>query len=337
MAQTLTSALAETHHVLALAGDIEGHEIALLASTRWKTVEQELGEISFSRYSSLFGPYHAGPALGASLGLPRGLHQAWIANTLTERGAAPRPGALDPTGVSRAFPTGLPVREEGRVVDFLVAAARRLGGVVRFHGSGLMVAPVPDGALDLAVFSPLWLEPQAALAIAQSVVPRFELAINWHAFIPAARRPTDTLADGLDLGVDSGAGPGRDADSRARIAAEAATRDAEALSGEQTLDRYALTADLGPAGQLVIEISGADEPPGAMRSVPWAEAGAVEYGVRWLPADPKHLLMEFPPAGHCQTRAQMANLLAGLARVIHHTVGGEVLDADGFPIDPIDL
>jgi hypothetical protein len=28
MAQTLTSALAETHHVLALAGDIEANEIA---------------------------------------------------------------------------------------------------------------------------------------------------------------------------------------------------------------------------------------------------------------------------------------------------------------------
>jgi hypothetical protein len=47
--------------------------------------------------------------------------------------------------------------------------------------------------------------------------------------------------------------------------------------------------------------------------------------------------MEFPPADHCRTRSQMANLLASLARVIHHTVGGEVLDADAFPIDPTDL
>jgi hypothetical protein len=332
MAQTLTSALAETHHVLALAGDIEGHEIALLASTRWKRVEQELGEISFSRYSSLFGPYAVGAALGASLGLPRGLHQAWIANTLTERGDPPRPGTLDPTGVSRAFPTGLPVREEGRVVDFLVATARRLGGVVRFHGSGLMVAPVPDGALDLRVYSPLWLEPEAALGIARLVVPRFELAIDWHAFVPQPLRPAaDTLGGGLDLGLDS------DSVQRADILARAAVRDTEALSGEQTLDRYALTADLGPAGTLVIEISGTEEPPGALRAVPWAEDGAVEYCVRWISVDPNNLLMEFPPAGHCQTRAQMANLLAGLARVVHHTVGGEVLDADGFPIDPTDL
>jgi hypothetical protein len=63
----------------------------------------------------------------------------------------------------------------------------------------------------------------------------------------------------------------------------------------------------------------------------------VEYCVRWLPVEPKHLLMEFPPAAHCQARAQMANLLSGIARVVHQTVGGEVLDADAFPIDPTDL
>jgi hypothetical protein len=330
MAQTLTSALAETHHVLALAGDIEANEIALLASTRWKRVERAMGEIGVSRYSSLFGPYTVGAALGASLGLPRGLHQAWIANTLTERGDPPLPGALDPTGVSRAFPQGLPVREEGRVVDFLVAAARRLGGVVRFHGSGLMVAPVPDGALDLRVYSPLWLEPEAALSTARSVVPRFELAIDGHAFAPGAAPPP---ADAFSAAAD----PGMDSAERAAVLERAAARDAEALSGAQSLDRYALTADLGPVGVLVVEISGVDQAPGALREVAWAADGAVEYAVRWIPIDPTHLLMEFPPAGHCQTRAQMANLLASITRVVHHAVGGEILDDDGFPIDPTDL
>jgi hypothetical protein len=325
MPQTLTSALAETHHVLALAGDIDVHEIALLAATRWKRVEEAMGEISVSRYSSLFGPYTVGAALGATLGLPRGLHQAWIANTLTERGDRPLPGALDPTGISRAFPKGLPVREEGRVVDFMVAAARRLGGVVRFHDSGLMVAPVPDGALDLSIYSPLWLEPEAALATARLVVPRFELAIDWHAFTPPAP------AGGF------GASWEEDDDGRGQILAQAAQADAEALTGEQTLDRFALTAALGPAGTLVVEIAGVEEPPGALRGVPWATGGAVMYAVRWIPVEPKHLLMEFPPAGHCQARAQMASLLAGITRVFHHTVGGEVLDADGFPIDPTDL
>jgi hypothetical protein len=329
MPQTLTGALADTHHILALAGDIDAGELALLASTRWKRVERALGEIGVSRYSSLFGPYSVGAALGATLGLPRGLHQAWIANTLTERGDPPSPGALDPTGISRAFATGLPVREERRVIEFLVAAARRLGGVVRFFGSGLMVAPVPDGALDLSVFSPLWLEPEAALATARAVVPRFQLAIDWHAFAPPARPPVADILDDPGLGLD----PAR----RAQVLAGAAAGDAAALAGEATLDRYALTANLGPAGTLVIEISGADETPGALREVPWAAEGAVEYAVRWIPVDPKNLLMEFPPAGHCQTRAQMASLLAGIARVIYQTVGGEVLDSDGFPIDPTDL
>ncbi|MDR2114364.1 MAG: hypothetical protein LBO75_03695 [Bifidobacteriaceae bacterium] len=328
MSQTLTSALAETHHLLALGGDIDGNEIALLASTRWKRVEQALGEIGISRYSSLFGPYSVGAGLGATLGLPRGLNQAWIANTLTERGDPPFPGTLDPTGVSRAFTTGLPVREEGRIVNFLVAVARRLGGVVRFYDSGIMVAPVPDGALDLRVYSPLWLEPEAALVTARTVVPRFQLAIDWHPYVPPPTRPPEVSGiPGWDLT------PGQ----RAELLRQTTLRDAEALAGEQSLDRFALTADLGPAGTLTIEITGVDQTPGALRGVPWASEGAVEYNVRWIPCEPKNLLMEFPPADHCQTRAQMANLLAGIARVIHQTVGGEVLYAYGIPIDPTDL
>jgi hypothetical protein len=324
MPQTLTSALAETHHLLVLAPDIDASEIAILASTRWRGVERALGEITLSRYSSLFGPYTIGAGLGPALGLPRGLNQAWMATTLTERGDRPFPGALDPTGVSRAFPRGLPVREERRVVDFLVAAARRLGGVVRFHDSGLMVAPVPDGALDLSVYSPLWLEPEAALATARSVVPRFELAINWHDFAPPG--PGAAPEEDYDL-----------AEARRELRERADQRDQAAMAEPPSLDRYALAADLGPAGSLVIEISGVDQPPGALRALPWATEGAVAYTVRWVPVDPKNLLMEFPPADHCRTRSQMASLLAALAHVVYQTIGGEVLDADGFPIDPTDL
>jgi hypothetical protein len=325
MPQTLTSALAETHHLLVLAPDIDTSEVAILASTRWRGVEQAMGEITLSRYSSLFGPYTVGAGLGPSLGLPRGLNQAWLATTLTERGDKPFPGSLDPTGVARAFPTGLPVREERRVVDFLVASARRLGGVVRFHGSGLMVAPVPDGALDLGIYSPLWLEPEAALATARSVIPHFELAINWHDF--AVAEAGDGSYDSDDLSPER----------LAELHQRAAERDQAALAGAPSLDRYALSASLGPAGTLVIEIAGVKEPPGALRQVHWASKGAVSYTVRWIPLDPSHLLMEFPPADHCRTRSQMAHLIASLARIIHQTVGGEIVDADAFPIDPTDL
>jgi hypothetical protein len=290
MPQRLTEALAKTHHLMALGADIEPEEVVLLACTRWRGVRQEMGEVTLSRYSSLFGPYQVSPAVGAALELPRALNRAWLATTLTERGDRPLLRALDPTGVARAFPNGLPVREEGRVVDFMVAAARRLGGVVRFYGSNVMVAPVPDAALDLAVYSSLWMEPDAALAIAKAAVPRFEMGIDW-----------------------------------------------SGLEAPQTLDRYALSADLGPAGTVVMEISGTSEVPGALREVSWAEGGAVSYQVKWLPRDPRHLAMEFPPPDHCAARVKMAELMAGIARVIYHTVGGEVLDSDGFPIDPADL
>ncbi|MDR1442886.1 MAG: hypothetical protein LBJ02_11010 [Bifidobacteriaceae bacterium] len=341
MPPALTSALAESHHLLVLAPDVSANEITILASTRWRAVKHDKDKITLSRYSSLTGPHKFDATLGAGLGLPSGFNQAWAISTLTERGDRPFPGSLDPTGVSRAFPDGLPIREERRVADFLISAARRLGGVVRFHGSGISVAPVPDSALDLTVYSPLWLEPQAALATARSLVPDFALDIAVPSPVPAGRGgwthgdgiggPTGpalrAILDGLDLSPER----------RAELRQRASEHDRAAMAEPPVLDRYALSANLGPAGTVIIEIAGTDEPPGALRQVPWAADGAVAYKMHWIPPDPKHLLMEFPPPDHCHARSLLANLVAALASLVHQTVGGEILDADDFPIDPADL
>jgi hypothetical protein len=323
----------DKHHVLVLADDVEADEIALLAATRWRGVGVGQSEIRLSRHSSLFGPYLIEPATTGRLGLPRGLSAGWVVSTLRERGEAPYRGTLDPTGIARAFPDGLPIREEARVAQFLVASARRLGGVVRFAESGVMVAPVPDAALDLAVYSPLWMEPEAALAAVRQVVPEFEYSMSLAPFaLPAgdgARLPQSVWADsGLD---------GLSRDQRLALHEAANARDEGQAAAEAVLDRYALEVSYGQAGMVVVEIGGVEQVPGALREVDWALGGAVKYEVKWLPQDPNHLLMEFPPAAHCELRTPMAGIINQLASAIHAVVGAEVLDSDGFPINPADL
>ncbi|MDR1800021.1 MAG: hypothetical protein LBR19_09140 [Bifidobacteriaceae bacterium] len=330
--EPLTQRHWDTHHVLVLADDVEADEIALLAATRWRGVGVGQSEIRLSRHSSLFGPYHISPAVTGRLGLPRGLTAGWVVSTLRERGEPPFRGTLDPTGIARAFQTGLPIREEARVAQFLVAAARRLGGVVRFAESGVMVAPVPDAALDLSVYSPLWMEPEAALATVQQLVPEFDYSISL--------APYSLPGGGGAIPDEVWANSGLDAlspDQRLALHDAANARDRQALSTEPELDRYALEVSYGEAGLVLVEISGVEQVPGALRDVDWAKSGAIKYEAKWLPQEPNHLLMEFPPAAHCSLRTPMGGIINDIAATLHAAVGGEVLDSDGFPINPADL
>ena len=82
----------------------------------------------------------------------------------------------------------MPVREEERVLQWLVAAARRLGGAVRIGDNGIVLVPDVDSAIDLTVYSDRWLEPDEALAVVQQVHPRARLERgDRHLGRPAAR------------------------------------------------------------------------------------------------------------------------------------------------------
>jgi len=251
--------------------------------------------------------------------------QAWVAATLTERGEPPFPGAPDATGLARAFPEALPHREEGRVVNFLVAAARRLGGAVRF-ASGTVVCPQPDGALDLTVYSPIWLGPDQLAQTTRSVGPDLVLATGLQRRsvrpVPPPSSPVDTLLS---------------AEERAKLHALLRQRDQALEAAGVVQEAYALESDLGQAGYVTIQVAVDAEPPRLIRELPWAARGVVAYAVRWLPANPGHLALEFPPEAHLTTRRAMVRQVAGLAKVIQAKIGTEVLDQDGFPVNPGDL
>lgn len=135
----------QARHVLGLPADVLVDEVETLAlsrfaGARWDVAPEgteplvppartarpgEPGVLRTSRHTTLTGPY-AGPGSGVP-----GAALVFDVVCPRERGDVPYPGGGDRDGVGRAFPGGLPVREEERVVAFLVAAARRLGGSVR--------------------------------------------------------------------------------------------------------------------------------------------------------------------------------------------------------------
>jgi hypothetical protein len=330
------------HHVLAVPPGVTAGEVRILAETRWRACRtDDAGGLVVSKYSRFDGPFQMADEVREETGFPAGLPLAFVATTLRERGDPPFRGTCDPTGIARAFPEGLPIREEARVVAWLVAAARRLGGAARFDDSGVVLIPRADAAIDLTVYSPLWLEPDAALALVRSISPAFRLAMDTHAWDGPARPATGTggahaarvrAASALPEGVTSALS---DAE-RDTLHDQADAYDITALSRTPVLDRYAAMADFGAAGTVWLEVSGGEAPP-ALRTMAWIGGGVVAYALRWDPANPEDRLVEFPSPAQRAERAAAARTLGRLAVAIHAATGMEILDADGFPVSPADV
>ncbi|WP_315096280.1 hypothetical protein, partial [uncultured Cellulomonas sp.] len=195
-----------SRHLLGLPDDVGADEVEVLAISRFSQAHWEEGDqlpqprgimgpmtaalgirsvgsatptpartLRLARLSSLTGPYRVEPEDAVSLGLPTSSTLAYVLQAPRERGEKPFPGG-DRDGLKRAFPDGMPIREEERVLQWLVAAARRLGGSVRIGERGTVLTPDVDSAIDLTVFSDSWLEPEEALAVVQSVQARARLS-----------------------------------------------------------------------------------------------------------------------------------------------------------------
>ena len=354
----------QARHLLGLPADVVVDEVEVLAmsrftGTRWELVPADLpgadvpagrmarpgeaGLLRLSRHSTLAGPY-APTGDGFDLGLPPGTATVFDVLCPRERWAdAPPPHGGDRDGLARSFPAGLPNREEERVVTWLIAAARRLGGSVRLDvagqwdpaergrrgpGSGMVLTPDPGVAVDMTVFSDVWLDPQAAHRVLLAVHPRVVLATegkDYHGPPPGiADRP---LYPGEKL----------DPERRREIHARADDYDIAALQAPMVLDGYGLVIDLGHDGWVSVEITGEEVLPLMVRELPWASGGAVSYRVHWDPPSLTESQQEFPQAAHVVARKRAADLVARLAGAVHQAVGGEIADEFDFLLDPEDL
>ncbi len=294
---------------------------------RWSRGAPSPRVLRLSRHSRLVGPYAFEPSDAARLGLPASCTSAYVVETPHERGEPPYPGG-DRDGLGRAFPAGMPIRDEERVAFWLVAAARRLGGTVRIAGSGAVLSPQADAALDLTVYSDVWLAPPVALAVMKRVMPGAELAMDP---VPWAGPPA-----GTGTRVVPGAAGLSEAD-RKNLHAEADAYDVAALSAPDELTGYGIEVVIGIDGLLALEVSGEDVVPLVLTALPWAANGAIAYRVRWQPRDFQELELERPSLAHRVARGRARPLVSGLAREVFSAVGGEVVDASEFLVDPADL
>lgn len=338
----------QARHLLGLPADVVVDEVETLALSRFAGARWDVapegteplvppartappgapGVLRTSRHTTITGPY-AGPGTG----LPPRTTLVFDVVCPRERGDVPYPGGGDRDGIGRAFPGGLPVREEERVVAFLVAAARRLGGSVRTDvgnpaGPGVVLTPDPGVAIDMTLYSDVWLDPNAALALVARLHPRTRLATEGKPY----EGPPKGIAD-LPLY------PGEKMDPELRRAIHAAADDVDikALTTGAVLDGYGLIVDLGMDGLVAVEVGGEEALPLLLRGLPWTVDGAVSYRVRWEPRDLVESQQEQPSLDHQVARKRAAQVVTQVVRTLHDAVGGEIADEAEFLVDPEDL
>jgi hypothetical protein len=363
-------------HILALPPDVAADEVEVLAisrfaGARWEEQPQDVLQprgiigpmtaalgiravgagsiptrtLRLARLSTLNGPYRVETDDAVSLGLPTRSALAYVLVCPRERGERPYPGG-DRDGLKRAFPDGMPIREEERVLQWLVAAARRLGGSVRTGEHGIVLTPDVDSAIDLTVLSDSWLEPDQALAVVQTVLPRARLSEahgTWTGPLPgvgrdAGDRPgwvAEAGGRGLSAALEQH-GVGDEAE-RKRLLDEAAAYDEIMLTVPPAPEAYGVLVDLGHDGTLSVEAGAETTLPPLMRGLPWTANGVVAYRVHWEPPFIEELETEKPSFEHRVARSRAAPLVQSVARAVHGAIGGEIADEADFLVDPEDV
>lgn len=116
------------------------------------------------------------------------------------------------------------------------------------------------------------------------------------------------------------------------------------LEPEATLDddptdapisSYGLSIDLDEGGRVLVHV-GRGEIPVALQDVPWADE-AVYYMVVYEPEDRAELQLEQPDEATAQRWVRVYRRIGQIVGLVHETVGGFVVDPEGFLVDPAQL
>lgn len=359
----------EERHALILADDVSAEEVEALAVSQ----DAQAGWVGASRLQllpgvELQGPWPLDGELRALMGLPE-----WAASLMVLECEPERRGALPPElagtdPLADAFPTAQPAGTELVALTRLQAIARRLAGALLLRGDApaesaggagagsgqptggeqgasghqsvsVLVQPDPDSNVNLDVYAPVWLTPDACQAVLAQVLPgarsqldpRLPEGPTGLAAVPQAELDRLTELLGADR-LDQAWAAAREREEAAVVVAAEAAQAGKPL--EEVRTGYAVVAPVDEArpgwGHVEVQVEAAEYLPLAVAGEPWAVQGVVVHQVVWRPLE----LADRDPARLTRTRrserAAAAALIEEAARALVEATGGRALDEDGF-------
>jgi len=322
-------------HLLLVPSTVGVAQVDLLLRSRVRDCRlAETGEVSLGRLSRLTGPYELSMEEAVDAAVPMPWTVVYAVEAPVEREDPPLPGVDDRDGFARAFPDGLPWREEGRALHLLAGLARRLHGAVRTAGTNFVIQPDPLRAVDYAVHTPFWLEPTVLLGVVARELPTAALEAqgqDWAGPAEEAYTGEIIMADTRETPLPP--------EILGRLHAQADVADLEVLAGEDVIDAYAVVGAVGAAaadGSVEVLVHGADGDRVILEQ-DWAQQPFITYDIRWLCPDPAEREQLVPPEHHLQSRQRVRPVVTAVARAVVEATSGVITDEDGFLVDRYSL
>ncbi|GAB3563860.1 hypothetical protein [Spelaeicoccus albus] len=345
----MDAGLAQFHLLLIDEDTGPGDVVTLVHTLLPHASAAEDGGLRLSRHSTLLGPLPISAADAGALGV-RGAGTVFALRSPVERETEPPPDWMSSRdGLEKAFPAGLPNRDEGRYFGLLVDVARRLGATIRVaddassparpgwaSGGVKLLTPDPEDAVNLTVYSTYWLTPETLLPVVQHTLPGAELQAGLAEWEGPASGVVDDPADPVvrdELTIEE----------RTRLHADADQFDAEAMAGDPELEGYGITALLPgsagdvdpenpPGGYIEILVRVEEEPVPALSGVDRAGMDLVAYEVRWMDSLSQRFVGDRSPEFDSERRASRRYVERVAVGVVEAT-SGVIVDEFGFLVD----
>lgn len=316
------------HHLFLVSDAVDPAELEALAISMWdESGWIAPGRLRLSSDAELEGPWAVDQPTRAALGTPASLTNAWILRCPIARARQQGSGVMGEW--TKAFPEGVPTGLEYRVLEAMRRMARRLAGGMRIAGSGYVLVPDADSAVNLTVYSPRWIAPEDLLAAMRERAGFADMKDARDITPKAPKAPPLTPAQVAQIEkLQAELGPVRE-DIASKIAK--AREELEAQSDKpQVVDGYALMSPIGNRSDMMVEVHTVPTPPRVLRWEPWTAGAIIEYQVRWLPG-----AAPTPGVGAMSRTARLERLrstqdVEKAAGMIATLVGGNVIDEDGF-------
>ena len=203
----LEASMARAYHLLLVPDEVTPDDVEALAVSVWNEAGWLApGILQLQESVTLEGPWSLDEPTTATLGTPSDNEQVWLLRCPARRGAPPSSAVIGFDEWARAFPTGMPVGVEQKVLDVMRRIAHRLRGSVRVAGSGVIIRADADASVSLRVLADQWVGPDRLLAwlspyIEDVALPNEDGPASVAPGMPYALLAPVTLASQILIGV----------------------------------------------------------------------------------------------------------------------------------------
>lgn len=308
--------------------EVTPNEVEALAVSLWEDATWLApGRLRLSGQAELAGPFQVDQSVRENLKLPAYSEVAFRLDCPRMRSGQLAEELRGSDLLSDAFAASEPIGVEFEVLSGLLAICRRLGGSLRVGAASSakdapaqILSPDPDSAVNLAVYSPYWIEKTSIQELLKPVLGELSLDAG------APERPSRSQRR-LEREAESLVSAQLGKDKLDWIAAEADAFDKEMGSQLTDSNAYALYGSLGMGADFFLGAEASLQVPSVLRFHPHSGKPFAIYQLQWLeqPQGNRRLNRVERVA-----RMKVTHAFEDAARLLAEVAEGTVVDEDSF-------